>query len=135
VDGPRTCSIGRLPKSLTEGFGPAKVTIGTWTVETFLIALLLIAAAPLKRLWRGDWRPWEQTGPSWPAGNPPQRRWVRTWPVAYFALLSGTLVLPGAQLSTTLGVILAASTLLAILLGIAIFCVGRPQKLVPPTLR
>ena len=111
------------------------MTIGTWAVEIFLFALLLMAAPPLKQLWRGDWRPWEQAGPPWPGGNPPKPRWIRTWPVAYSALLCGTLTLPAAQFSTALGVILAAATLLAILLGIAIFCVGRPKGLVPPTLR
>jgi hypothetical protein len=111
------------------------MTAGTWTAEIFLAALLLMAAQPLKRLWRGEWKPWQHTRPPWPLGYRPGKRWVRTWPVAYCALLLGVLTMPAAQLSAALGAVLGCLALLAILLGIAIFVASRPKKLIPPALR
>jgi hypothetical protein len=64
-----------------------------------------------------------------------RKEWVKTWPVSFSAALLMLLTLPTAQWSTVLAVVLASLALLAILLGVLIYTLNRPKKLIPPALR
>lgn len=100
-----------------------------------LVVLLLLAAAPLRKLWRGEWQAWIKPQSYWPYGQQAWVRWVRTWPVWYAGMVILVLALPIANFSTAGGLLVGALWVVCVVLAGVIFLTGRPRALIPHPLR